>query len=259
MQEFLSQGWVGNIVGIVGLTLAVFFYWRSQIAGIIAIQSHDVSMLGGGTAVFPDGVEVRYRDTSVPRITSSTVWIWNAGRRTVEGSKIVPHDPLQLRYDGEILNVRIRKVTRDVPRFTARASEESEQMVRWGFDFLEPSDGFVFEVLHTGSVKAPECTGTVIGLPKGIQYRTRWGKTIPRGRIWILLGIPGILVFVAMLLVPLAMALQGILGIFGMSDQFEHPLRGALIFGFLSLFPIVMLWALREEWASLSSPPSLDL
>ena len=259
MQEFLSQGWVGNIVGIVGLTLAVFFYWRSQIAGIIAIQSHDVSMLGGGTAVFPDGVEVRYRGTLVPRITSSTVWMWNAGRRTVEGSKIVPHDPLQLRFDGEVLDVRIRKVTRDVPCFTAHASEESEQMVRWGFDFLEPSDGFVFEVLHTGSAKAPECTGTVIGLPKGIRYRPRGGKTLtPRWKTRISL-LFGLLVSVVFLLVALAMALHGILGIFGMSDQLDRPLWGALLFGFLSLYPIAMLSILCVKWASLSSPPSLDL
>ena len=132
MQEFLSQGWVGTIVGIVGITLAVVFYWRSQIAGVITLKSHDVSMIGD-SAVFTDGVEVRYRDTPVPRITSSTVWMWNAGRKTVEGSKIVPHDPLQLRFDGEILNVRIRKATRDVLRFTAHASEEASRMVRLGF------------------------------------------------------------------------------------------------------------------------------
>ena len=259
MQEFLSQGRVGNIVGIVALILGVFFYWRSQIAGIIAIQSHDVSMLGGGTAEFPDEVEVRYRDTSVPRITSSTVWMWNAGRRTVEGSKIVPHDPLELRFDGEILNVRIRKITRDVLRFTARTSEESEQMVRWGFDFLDPGDGFVFEVLHTGSAKAPECTGTVIGLPKGIQYRPHGRKTpTPRWktRIWLLSGL---LVSAVILLVTLAMALQRILGIFGMSDQIDPPLWGAVIFGFLTLYPIAMLRILWVQWASLSSPPSLDL
>ena len=46
MQEFLSQGWVGTIVGIVGITLAMFFYWRSQIVGVITLQSHDVSMIG---------------------------------------------------------------------------------------------------------------------------------------------------------------------------------------------------------------------
>ena len=259
MQEFLSQGWVGTIVGIVGITLAVFFYWRSQIVGVITLQSHDVSMIGD-SAVFTDGVEVRYRGTPVPRITSSTVWMWNAGRKTVEGSKIVTHDPLQLRFDGEILNVRIRKVTRDVLRFTAHASEEASRMVHWGFDFLDPGDGCVFEVFHTGSAKVPECTGTIIGLPKGIQCQprersfastSRWKK-----RTFLLLGLPasgGLLILV------LAMALHGILGIFGVSDRFDRPLLAALSFGFLALYPIAMLWVLWVAWMSPQLPSSLEL
>ncbi len=106
MQEFLrflSQGWVGTIVGAGGAALALFLYWRSQIPGMIAFQSHDVSMIGGGDAVFPVEVEVRYRGTSVPKLTSSTIWIWNAGKKTVRGSDVVAHDPFQFRFDGEVL------------------------------------------------------------------------------------------------------------------------------------------------------------
>ena len=179
MQEFirfLSQGWIGTIAGIAGLTLAVFFHLRSRKSSIIAIQSKDVSMIGGG-AVFPDEVEVRYRGTPVPRLTSSIVWIWNAGNKTVKGSEIVAHDPLRLRFGGEILAVRIRKVTREVLRITANTSEEEEMgMVCWDFEFLDPGDGGVLEVLHSGSTEAPKSTGTIIGLPKGPQYLgTAWG------------------------------------------------------------------------------------
>ena len=261
MQEFFSQGWVGTTVGIVGITLAVFFYWRSQIASVITIQSHDMSMIGDDPAVFTDGVEVRYRDTPVPRITSSTVWMWNAGRKTVERSKIVPRDPLQLRFDGKILNVRIRKVTRDVLCFTAHASAKANGMVRLGFDFLDPGDGCVFKVLHTGSAKAPECTGTIIGLPKGLQYRpregslpSRWGKL--RKGIFLFLGL---LMSGGLLIVTLRMALHGILGVFGVSEHFDRPLLAAVLLGFLSFYPIAILWGLWGLWRSPSPPSSLDL
>ena len=46
-------------------------------------------MIGDKTSIFPDGAEVRYRGTPVPRITSGTVWIWNAGKKTVRGTDIV--------------------------------------------------------------------------------------------------------------------------------------------------------------------------
>ncbi len=67
---------IGTIVGIAGFAVGLISLWRSQVSGIIAVQSHDVPMIGGGEAVFPDEVEVRYRGTSVPRLTSGNVWIW---------------------------------------------------------------------------------------------------------------------------------------------------------------------------------------
>ena len=110
MQEFirflsLNQGWIGTIIEAIGL----FLFWRSQISGIVAFQSRDVAMIGCSDAVFPAEVEVRYRGAQVPRLISSTVWIWNAGKKTVRGTDIVAHDPLRLRFSGEVLDVRIRR------------------------------------------------------------------------------------------------------------------------------------------------------
>ena len=176
MQEFiriLNLGWVGTIVGVVGVTVGLLSYWRTRIPGIIAFQSHDVSMIGGDNAVFPSEVEVRYRKTPVPRVTSSTIWMWNAGKKTMEGEDIIEHDPLRLRFSGEVLNVRIIKVTREVLQIKADkakdASEEGRRTVYCSFGFLDPGDGGVLEVLHTGSAEAPKCIGTIKKLPKGIQ------------------------------------------------------------------------------------------
>ena len=45
------------ILGTASLVVALFLYWRSQIPGIFAWQSRDVSMIGSSGAVFPSGVE----------------------------------------------------------------------------------------------------------------------------------------------------------------------------------------------------------
>ena len=169
LSSYLNNVWVGIILTA---ALAVYLHWRSQIPGIVALQSHNVSMIGGGDAVFPAEVEVKYQGTSIPRLTSSTVWIWNAGKKTVMGEKIVPKDPLRLNFNGEVLNIRIRKVSREVVNITADTSEDIKRMVCFSFDFLDPDDGGVLEVLHSGSAEAPECSGSIIGIPKGPQY---WG------------------------------------------------------------------------------------
>ena len=172
-QELISflnqnQGWVGLIFAS---GLGVFLYWRAKIPGIIAFQSHDVSMIGGDNSVFPAEVVVQYRETPIPRLTSSTVWIWNAGKKIVEGEDIVERDPLRLCFDGEVLNVRVIKVTREVIDIkvdkSEDTSEEGKRTVYWGFGFLEPRDGGVLEVLHTGSPEAPKSKGTIKKLPKG--------------------------------------------------------------------------------------------
>ena len=259
MQEFihfLNQGWVGTIVGTVGLVLALFLYWRSRISGIVTVQSSDVPMIGGGDAVFPAEVEVRYQGTPVPKLISSTVWIWNTGKKTVRGADIVVHDPLQLRFSGEVLNVRIRKVSREAILFAADTSEERGETVQCKFEFLDPGDGGVLEVLHTGSAEAPKCTGTIIGLPQGPQYRGRaWGSSASSRRERRITRFACIMTF----LVGLGMVTDGILGqpyseealreaIPFLAEPRELPSWLSTLFGLLlSSLSAVFVWALRRS------------
>lgn len=162
-----------NAIGLVSLALALFLYRLSRISGLVAVKSHDVAMIGGGGAVYPDAVEVRYRGNPVPRLTRSTIWIWNAGKKTVRRSDIAEHDPLRLVFDGQVLNCRIRKLSREVTRIRANIEQEPQGAILCQFDFLDPGDGGVFEVLHSGSDEAPQCLGTVIGHSRSPRY---WGS-----------------------------------------------------------------------------------
>ena len=268
MQEFIrfiSQGWVGTLVGTAGLTLALLLYWRSRISGIIAWQSRDVPMIGDSDAVFPAEVEVRYRGTPVPRLMSSTVCVWNAGKKTVIGADIVAHDPLQFRFSGEVLKVRIRKVSREAVLITADIPGETEKTIRFGFEFLDPGDGGVLEVLHTGSAKAPECTGTIIGLPKGSRY---WGHAWGSSASSRLDRRFTRLICAVMFIMGLGMSVEGIFGERAIEEilpflaeppEMPEPpswlRRGFLIlFGPLILLFSAVLWVLRRR-----SPASLDI
>ena len=265
MQElirFLNQGWIGTLVGTVGLAVALLLYWRSRISGVIAFQSHNVAMIGGGDAVFPAEVTVQYQGTPVPGITSSTVWIWNAGKKTVKGTDIVAHDPLLLRFGGEILNVRIRKTTREVIRITADTSGEiGKTVVRCGFEFLDPGDGGVLEVLHAGSAEAPEFTGTIIGLPKGLKYGgLGWGtSTSSRWQVRF-----NRFLFAVPFIVGLGIIAVGILGeqyvkealpFFAEPPERQPPSWLLVLLGLLmSLCSAVPVWRIRRQ-----SPSSLDV
>ena len=252
MQEiisFLNQGWIGILAGG---ALGLFLHWRSRIPGIIAFQSRNVSLIGGRHAVLPADIKVLYRETAVPGLAASTVWLWNAGNKTVRRMDIVASDPLRFSFDGEVLNVRIRKVSRESVQIKADILEEGGDTVRFGFEFLDPGDGGVLDVLHSGSAEAPECNGTIIGLPKAQDWGSASSKR-GRRRDWVLLTF----VFIS----GLALSVRGILGReylheilpFVAEPSEPHPPYRilALIGLFMLLFSAPRMWTLQRR------PPSL--
>ena len=168
--QFLNQGWVGASIGALSLAAALLVWWRSRIGPIIAYQSRELSLVGQDTSVFPPEVVVHYKGSAVPRITSSTVVIWNGGRKTVRSTDIVSRDRIRLVFPSRVLNVRVIRTSRGV--IAISSTVKSDTVVEVGFEFLDPGDGGVIEVLHSGEPQAPICMGTVIGMPKGPQY---WG------------------------------------------------------------------------------------
>lgn len=91
-----------------------------------------------------DRITVLYKHDSVPRVTQSTVWLWREGRGTVRGSDVDPDDP--------------------------------GAGARVAFEYLDPRQGLVIEVLHTAaSPESVEVTGTVMAYPKG-HTRHRGGR-----------------------------------------------------------------------------------
>jgi hypothetical protein len=77
----------------------------------------------------------------------------------------------ELSPDALALEVWIIKHTRDANKFTAMIDGNSQNRVILSFDYLDPKDGAVVEVLHTDSVRDPVVKGTIRGVPKGIFDR----------------------------------------------------------------------------------------
>ncbi len=168
--ELLEYGWIGTLVGLLGIVLAVYFYLRSRVGACLAQQHEEVRLIGGGGATFPEEVEVRFHDTVVPQITSTKIWIWNAGVLTIRGADIVASDPLRVEFDDgtSVLKASILKQSRPVlGTQVGRAPDESRVLIT--FDFLDRSDGLLLEVLHSGAVGNFRLVGTLRGIPRGIS------------------------------------------------------------------------------------------
>ena len=248
--EFLNQGWVGATIGTLSLAAALLIWWRSRIGPIIAYQSRQLSLVGQDSSIFPPEVVVHYKGNVVPRITSSTVVIWNAGRKTVRSTDIVSRDRIRLVFPSRVLNVRVIKTSRSVIAISSNV--KSDTAVEFGFEFLDPGDGGVIEVLHSGEPQAPICRGTVIGMPKGPQYWGHAWSTSSRRFIYF--------AFLVVLLGTISGAIgKALLGdepvdIFSILHFLNPSFVAGLLSGIIVATPTYFLWRIRRR-----PPSSLEI
>jgi hypothetical protein len=186
--RFLTEGWFGAVVGIIGIALGVIFFVKSQRRAKLAYQYNEVTLIGGTEAAFPAEVEVRFNGVAVPRITASTLFFWNSGQRTIRGEEIVASDPLRVQFAQEtlVLKSSILKATREVNGVRAESISSEAHKVQITFDFLDPGDGVALEILHSGGGSQFKVLGTIRGIPKGITnhggavwFAARRGRPLP--------------------------------------------------------------------------------
>lgn len=170
MQDFLNfinQGWVGIVIGIIMTTIIYLISKKNQ---ILACETKSLRLIGKEEQKLPQKIKIFFDDKVVERLTSTQIWIWNNGNETIEGTKIVVDDPIRYIFDNEtkILSVKIITKTREVNKVKITSFVDNE--IRLDFDFLDPKDGAKIEILHTGKKQNPKMAGTIKGMPKGIKF-----------------------------------------------------------------------------------------
>ncbi|ROQ49640.1 hypothetical protein EDF85_2423 [Pseudomonas putida] len=185
--SFLSPGWVGSIIGLLGLISVPIVYFLTRQRTSLSYAYLGEHLLGSASDALPSGISVHYHGTNIPRLTKSVIVLWNTGENTISGDDLVGLDPLRFHvgYDGAILSVMILKSTRVVNGFwvqtpTMEAPNESVM----GFGFLGSGDGVVVEILHTSAKRHAEIRGTLRGLPKGLKSvgRITRSRSLKRNR-----------------------------------------------------------------------------
>jgi hypothetical protein len=116
------------------------------------------------------------------QLTMTHIILWNSGKATLDGKNIVIDDPLRLEFNkpGEILKVRVLKSTRESNKFKAELNSSASNLVICSFDYLDPGDGVVIELLHTADDRFPKILGAIRGVPKGVL---NWGSILPSWRV----------------------------------------------------------------------------
>jgi len=170
MSEILSQGWLGSIIGIIGIVIGIYLYYSSRIRAKPVYQFQSRKLIGRPKGVLPDEVEIYFNKQLVSNLRLSYIVFWNAGTMSISGSDIVQLDPVRIELEpgSEILKIKISKVSRSVINFDVIKDNIQPHIANISFDYLDPNDGATLEILHTGESINPKVLGTIKGIPKGL-------------------------------------------------------------------------------------------
>lgn len=247
----LGITWVGAVISlfalIVGVALSVWGVRKSNKRAQPAATLKTRRLVGGTGQALPENVEVLFDGQKVPRIARTLVHFWNAGDATLNGTDVVATDPMRLVYatTTEVLSVTVLKATRNALNIAAGADPAHRRNVQLSFDFLDPRDGALIEILHTGR-GSPRFAGTVKGIPQGIWLPLESDRTRRSAALLTCLRVGGMFGVVA----------ASVLGLlakpFPMAKLFVAPVIGVALASLIAA-TIFELWQKRSR-----HPRSLD-
>jgi hypothetical protein len=257
--QMLSPGWVGALIGIVGLVVALETYRRSRQRAIFAYQQRGLRLLGHNKAQLPPEVSVIYSGKPIPRLTKSTVVIWNAGERTISGDDIVSSDPLTISIlpNEEILSCEVVKKSREVNSVRVNRDLKSPSKFFLRFEFLDRRDGCTLEILHTGKSRHVGIFGTIKGIPEGLKnYGPILGSDSPL-RIFPFKrkGLAASLAFISLFMVFLGICMIAL----DKNKSSNHP--GVVVIaigGVYFAMALITIWALRRRYPNSLHSDGID-
>jgi hypothetical protein len=159
---------VGTAIGLIGVALAVYFYFKSKQVARLALQSEEIAVVRSATSAFDQHLKIRFGGEIVQRVTKTRAIIWNAGNTTIEGSRIADADPLRAVVGEGSQILRVELVLKSRPVNDVKFTIDKRQ-VFFNFDFFDQNDGFVVEFIHSGTRRELEWFGTLRGIPEGLS------------------------------------------------------------------------------------------
>ncbi|MED1406965.1 hypothetical protein P4U07_30230 [Bacillus mycoides] len=166
--SFFNQGWVGSLIGIIGILIAIVTYRKSKIGQRLVYQSSATRIIGKSRNT-PEEIQIYFRGNEVPRVIKTNLVIWNSGNETIKSSHVTKEDPLRIQIEESesIISYRILKETRHTNKVNLVLDKKN--VLLFNFDYLDPNDGVRVEILHTDDINPVVFKGTVIGMKQDIK------------------------------------------------------------------------------------------
>jgi hypothetical protein len=162
-------GVAGLAVGIIGIFLAIYFYIKSKRKTQISYIVQSTQLLGRSRSVLPEEVSILYGGDLITNLINANFIFWNSGNTSIKHDDVVPGSPIviALAQNSHPLKASLLKCSLPQNGIFLRAMSGEDTEI--SFTYLDPRHGFNIELLYEGEVSAPTVSGTIIGMPQGLN------------------------------------------------------------------------------------------
>ena len=244
--NWLLQNWLAIIAIIIGIIISTYFYQRGKRTKGLTHTSGDIIIISP-SAEPHENLKITWEGHNIPRVTKTTIAIWNSGTETVDGADLIDTDPLRIQVPSGITILR-SVVIRRTRGVVAPQLAASIHQVTVTFAFLDAKDGFSIELLHTGEPSTVQVVGTIKGIPRGVV-------TLDRGK-WDRRVFFAILITIAISSFTMAEALVYTL----LGKALLAPWPRNAVAGAITSAAVVLVWLLVKQVARLKQrdePPRI--
>jgi hypothetical protein len=192
---------INFFIGLFGIAFAVFTYWQTRLSPELTVSQQPVQ-----TTIARSGelsrMTVHYDGRELKSdINATQVAIWNGGNKPILPADVLDSVLLSLDAPAEILEVSVRRVSRQVVSPTVAVVGVAKRFVHFGFKILEPDDGVIIQITYSGKQGARvRATANVLGqsairiandvsaTPQNATADTRTSRFVTRTLFFILLS-----------------------------------------------------------------------
>ena len=187
-------GLVGFPLGLWGLYIAIVSRKKNK----LCFAASGNNLITGYVSKFSN-LKISFNDNPVKTLSVSKILIWNGGNETIRRDDISDVSPLVISSHEDIFIYESSVIEFSEMANSVEIAQIDSQNIKIGFDYLDPGDGFVIQVIHSGeSFAVLAISGKVKGV-KNIRQLSLW-----RGKMYLpLMVVFFCLLFISTLLFSL--------------------------------------------------------
>lgn len=146
---------LGTILGVLGIVIGIvtgyIFYVKGKRIKEASWSIDGSNLIKGYSSLFED-LEIKYKGTNIENLTVSRLVFWNNGNEVIDSTDIQTAIPVSIRvFDQvEILDVKVLKESNPANCLTVSLLENKKAALLF-FDYLNPNQGALIQVIHTGT------------------------------------------------------------------------------------------------------------